>query len=62
MKIAASTSCAAVIGHPISHSISPELHNRIYQALGLDIVYLAFNISKDNFAQAIKGLGALGLM
>ncbi|MFY9178129.1 MAG: shikimate dehydrogenase [Caldicoprobacterales bacterium] len=62
MKIAASTSCAAVIGHPISHSISPELHNRIYQALGLDIVYLAFNISKDNFAQAIKGLGALGFI
>ena len=26
---------AAVIGHPISHSLSPVLHNRAYQALGL---------------------------
>jgi len=27
---------AAVLGHPIAHSLSPTLHNAAYQALGLD--------------------------
>src|SRR5699024_1719889 len=27
---------AAVLGHPISHSLSPVLHRAAYQALGLD--------------------------
>lgn len=62
MNITARTACAAVLGHPIAHSLSPELHNKIYRALDLDIVYLAFDITQDNFAKAVKGLGALGFI
>ena len=62
MNITANTSCAAVIGHPIGHSLSPGLHNKIYQTLGLDIAYMAFDITGDNFAKAVEGLGALGFI
>ena len=62
MNITASIACAAVLGHPIAHSLSPELHNRIYQSMDLDIVYLAFDITRENFAKAVKGLGALGFI
>ena len=54
MKIKASTSCAAVIGHPIEHSLSPILHNTIYRTLGLDIVYMAFDVSDDNLERAVE--------
>ena len=51
MNITASTACAAVLGHPIAHSLSPELHNRIYQSMDLDIVYLAFDITEKTLSK-----------
>ncbi|MDR2703543.1 MAG: shikimate dehydrogenase [Cellulomonadaceae bacterium] len=35
---------AAVLGHPIAHSLSPILHNAAYQALGLDWQYTAIDV------------------
>lgn len=35
---------AAVLGHPISHSLSPVLHQAAYQALGLDWEYTAVDV------------------
>jgi 3-dehydroquinate dehydratase/shikimate dehydrogenase len=37
-----STGLFGVIGNPIAHSRSPEIHNRGYARLGLDAVYLPF--------------------
>lgn len=34
----------AVIGDPISHSLSPAIHNRIFHQMGMDRVYLALHI------------------
>jgi 3-dehydroquinate dehydratase/shikimate dehydrogenase len=36
------TFVCGVIGHPIAHSRSPEFHNRGYEALGLNGVYIPF--------------------
>jgi len=41
---------AAVIGHPIAHSLSPVLHNAAYRALGLDWQYSAFDIIPDGLS------------
>lgn len=41
MNINAETQLNLVIGNPIRHSQSPALHQRIYQALGLNAVMLA---------------------
>ena len=39
---------AAVLGHPVSHSLSPVLHNAAYQALGLDgWKYTAIDVTPD---------------
>ena len=62
MSITTNTNYAAVIGHPIGHSLSPMLHNGIYQRLGLDIVYMAFDIADEEFGKAVEGLGALGFL
>lgn len=34
----------AVIGNPVSHSLSPVMHNAAYEAAGLNYVYRAFEV------------------
>ena len=41
---------AAVIGHPIAHSLSPVLHNAAYRALGLDWEYSARSVLPTDLA------------
>ncbi|WP_430866796.1 shikimate dehydrogenase [Demequina aurantiaca] len=48
---------AAVLGHPIAHSLSPVLHNAAYQALGLDWHYDSHDVTEGQFADFVAGLG-----
>lgn len=38
---------AAVVGHPISHSRSPELHTAAYGVLGAELVYRAVDLTES---------------
>ena len=55
-QISPSTQLCAVIGNPVAHSLSPALHNRAFQELGLDFVYLAFRV--ENLGAALAGMRA----
>jgi len=48
------TALFGVIGDPISHSLSPVMHNRAMQVTGYNGVYLAFQVKE--IAAAIRGL------
>jgi shikimate dehydrogenase len=50
-----------VIGDPVRHSLSPALHNAAFSALGLDWVYVAFDVPSDEVAAALAGVRALGI-
>jgi shikimate dehydrogenase len=50
----------AVIGHPISHSMSPAMHNAVFSKLGLECYYTLFDVSPEDLGIAIKGMKALG--
>jgi len=39
----------AVIGHPISHSLSPVMHHANFKSLGLDYSYIALDIHPNHF-------------
>ncbi|TDM04402.1 shikimate dehydrogenase [Macrococcus carouselicus] len=39
----------AVIGHPISHSLSPVMHHANFRSLGLDDSYIALDIHPTHF-------------
>lgn len=54
---------AAVLGSPISHSLSPVLHRAAYQALGLQHTYEAIEVNVEGFRAFIDSLdkGWLGL-
>ena len=47
---------AAVIGSPISHSLSPALHRAAYSALGLDWVYWALEVDAEQLPGFVEGL------
>ncbi len=55
------TQVAAVLGSPIAHSLSPALHNAAFAALGLDWVFVAFDVDLDHGQEALRGAAALGL-
>ena len=47
---------AAVLGSPISHSLSPVLHNSAYRALGLSHTYSAIEVNEQDFPVFISSL------
>ena len=55
------TRVAAVIGQPVRHSLSPVIHNAAFQALGLDWVYVAFEVEPEALPGAVAGFRALGV-
>jgi shikimate dehydrogenase len=55
--ISPSTKLCAVIGNPVAHSLSPAIHNRAFEELGLDFVYLAFRV--EDVQSAVAGMRAL---
>jgi shikimate dehydrogenase len=52
---------AAVIGDPVRHSLSPVLHNAAFAALGLDWVYVAFEVATGHGADAVAAMRTLGI-
>lgn len=53
------TSLYAVIGDPVSHSLSPLMHNTAFNHIEYNGVYLAFNVT--DITSAIAGMRALGI-
>ena len=53
------TRLTCLLGDPVSHSISPKMHNTAFEALGLDFSYLAFKISENEIEKAVEALKLL---
>lgn len=49
---------AAVLGHPIAHSLSPVLHRAAYRALGLDWQYDALDVTSAQLPAFVASLDA----
>ncbi|MDO8800274.1 shikimate dehydrogenase [Phenylobacterium sp.] len=54
--ITGATRLAGVVGQPISHSMSPILHNAWLAAAGIDGVYVPFAVTPEAFAAFVNGL------
>lgn len=53
------TKLTGLLGSPVSHSISPMMHNEAFRQLDLDYVYLAFDVGKKELAPTVGGLRAM---
>ena len=54
------TALYGVIGHPVSHSRSPQMHNAAFARLGIDAAYLALPVAPEALQAALSGALALG--
>lgn len=61
MEITGRTRVYAVLGHPVSHSLSPVMHNAAFAALGLDAVYVAFDVTPEHLAPTLQTFERLGV-
>lgn len=61
MEIKATTGIYGIFGHPVSQSLSPAMHNRAFSLLGMDCVYLAFDVEPRDAEAAVDSLRTLGI-
>jgi len=62
--ISGKTNLVGVIGWPVSHSVSPAMHNAAFADIGLDWCYIPLPVPTEpaeRIGEALHGLRALGL-
>ena len=51
-----STKLCALLGSPVAHSLSPAMHNTAFRLLGINCVYLCFDVTEADLEKAAEGL------
>lgn len=54
------TRLVALLGHPVTGSLSPQMQNAAFGELGLDWAYVACDVAPELFETAVRGLAAAG--
>ena len=62
MEINSKTKLACLIGHPVSHSFSPYIHNFLAEKYNVNLKYMCFDVEPDQVAHALNGMRALGFI
>lgn len=55
------TRVCGLIGNPVKHTLSPLIHNTLAHMLGIDLVYVPFEVKEENVGDAIRGAKALDI-
>lgn len=61
LPITGKTKLLGIIGHPITHSLSPVMQNAAIAHLGVDYVYIPLGVQPQDLETAIKSFQAIGL-
>jgi len=64
MTISGKTKLLGIFGHPVSHSLSPVMHNAVFQHadFGLDAVYVPLPCDPKNLKSAVQGFRDMGFL
>lgn len=62
MKINGATKIVGLFGWPVSHSLSPAMHNAAFAALGLNWVYIPLPLAPERISRAVSSLQTLNFM
>lgn len=60
-QITGHTQLTGLLGSPVSHSISPMMHNEAFKQLNLDYVYLAFDIGVEELSSVVEGFRTMNV-
>jgi shikimate dehydrogenase len=61
MKLTGKTAVYGIIGHPVKHSLSPLMQTAAFKALGIDAIYVPFEVDPENLGEAVNGLRVLNV-
>lgn len=61
-NITGHTKSICIIGQPVEHSLSPAMHTFSFEHLGVDCVYLAYEVTPEELEAAPTGLKNLGFL
>ncbi|MDD2212012.1 MAG: shikimate dehydrogenase [Clostridia bacterium] len=61
LTVNGNTKIFAVLGNPLEHSLSPVMYNAAFSALGMNSIYVALQVKRDQLGDAVQGLKALGI-
>ena len=56
------TLVCGLIGNPVSHTLSPVIHNNLAEIAGIDLTYVPFPVAEGKLEDAVKGADALGIL
>ena len=62
MDVTGSTRVLGIIGDPIGHTLSPEIHRLLAKACKKNTVYLPFRVKSEDLRTAMEGVRALGIL
>lgn len=58
-RIQGTTTLVGLLGYPLKHSRSPHMHNTAFEALGLDHVYMAFEVQEGHIKEGLDAMRIL---
>ena len=61
MLIKGSTKVLGIFGYPIKHSLSPAMQNAAIRQLGLDMIYVSWEVKPGALKVALDGVRAMGI-
>lgn len=62
MQITGKTKIAGLFGYPVSHTLSPRMHNSAFNKLHLDAVYLPFSVHPSELKNAVMSIRTFGFL
>jgi shikimate dehydrogenase len=60
LSIDGQTQLVGIIGYPVSHSLSPEMHNAGFTYAGLNWRYVPLPVRPEHLREGLRGIAALG--
>jgi len=61
MKVTGETRLVGLFGYPVTHSLSPLIHNAAFEELGLNFAYLPFSVKPSYLKEATRAILALDI-
>lgn len=61
MHINGKTRIYGIIGHPVTHTFSPKMQNAAFEAMGINAVYLPFEVHPSRLKEAVDGIRYLSI-
>lgn len=59
-QVTGKTHLVSMIGKPVSHSASPATHTLAYQKVGIDAVFLVFEVDQDGLPAVMEAFRTMG--